>query len=309
MPKGDRLILKADPEDGTTPIANLLLDAVAIAKISGLQKGAILHLWRQTYGWIDETGKRRKECKITLKEWMEALDSSKSRTSDALKELESKGIMIRRMVDAWGGYYYKINTFVNKWNSNSINFEKLSKITGVPFTGTVAQNGTVLDNDNSSDISNSSVIDNSTDKHNGTVAQNGTEQLPKTEQHTLYKEILNKDKEISVEKVLDNKIIGEVIVELDKLRGYKTTKRTAEAGAIKRMLKTYTTKQITETWIKLKSQPFWANQELFMMSVESQIGAIIHGTYQNNNKQNGKSKINDNPNKFTEGKYGHIVQR
>jgi len=40
MPKGDRLKLKADPEDGTTPISNLLLEAVAMAKISGLQKNA-----------------------------------------------------------------------------------------------------------------------------------------------------------------------------------------------------------------------------------------------------------------------------
>ena len=47
MPKGDRIILKADPEDGTTPISNLLLEAVAMAKLSGLQKGVILYLWRR----------------------------------------------------------------------------------------------------------------------------------------------------------------------------------------------------------------------------------------------------------------------
>lgn len=307
MPKGDRLILKADPEDGTTPIANLLLDAVAIAKISGLQKGAILHLWRQTYGWIDDNGKRRKECKITLREWMEALDSSKSRTSEALSELELKGIMIRRMANAWGGYYYKINTLVSKWNSNSINFEKLSKITGIPINGTVAQNGTVLDSDNSSDNDNSSNKDNSTDFRNGTVAQNGTEQLPKTEQHTLYKETLNKDKEKGVDKIPDNNKIGEVIVGLDKLRGYKTTKRTAEAGAIKRMLKNYNPEQILKTWSDLKAKPFWVNQELFMMSVESQIGAIVHGTHISSN-QNNEKPTND-PDKYIKGKYGHIVQR
>ncbi len=33
MPKGDKYKLKADPEDGTTPIANLFLEAVAIAKL------------------------------------------------------------------------------------------------------------------------------------------------------------------------------------------------------------------------------------------------------------------------------------
>jgi len=39
MPKGDRQELKADPEDGTTPISNLLLEALAIAKLSGKEKG------------------------------------------------------------------------------------------------------------------------------------------------------------------------------------------------------------------------------------------------------------------------------
>ena len=52
MPKGDKEILKADPEDGTTPIANLLLEAVAIARLSGKEKGIILYLWRRTYGWL-----------------------------------------------------------------------------------------------------------------------------------------------------------------------------------------------------------------------------------------------------------------
>src|SRR5487761_2540075 len=95
MPKGDRLKLKADPEDGTTPISNLLLEAVAMAKLSGLQKGAILYLWRKTYGWVDKNGQRKKECEIGLKEWSEALDAIKSSVATALSELEQKHIFIR----------------------------------------------------------------------------------------------------------------------------------------------------------------------------------------------------------------------
>ena len=56
MPKGDRVIGKADPEDGTTPVANLLLEALAMAHLSGEEKGAVLYLWRQTYGWVDGKG-------------------------------------------------------------------------------------------------------------------------------------------------------------------------------------------------------------------------------------------------------------
>jgi len=142
MPKGDRLKLKADPEDGTTPIANLLLEAVAMAKISGLQKGAILYLWRRTYGWVEE-GKRIKERKIALSEWTHALDSEKSRISKTLSDLEAMSIIKRRMAGDWGGYYYSINTDIATWNSNCVNLTKLEeRITVVQFS-------TIGENDNS----------------------------------------------------------------------------------------------------------------------------------------------------------------
>jgi len=303
MPKGDRLKLKADPEDGTTPVANLLLEAVAMAKISGLQKGAILYLWRQTYGWVSKDGKRRKECKITLTEWMKALDSSKSRTSSALSELHNKGIMSRRIADPWGGYYYAINTHISKWNSNCINLAKLSERLGIADFGTVAQNGTVADIDNSSDN------DNSCPKHNGTVAQNGTEQLPKTEPPTLYKEILNKDKEIKGDVKITSPLgekTREVFARIDKLRGYRPTKRKAEAAAILRMLKLYTPDQIVNAWEKMKRDTFWQGKELFMMTVETQIGAIINDGTHKRDTQTGEQE--KDPNYYKRGKYGHLVK-
>ena len=141
MPKGDRLKLKADPEDGTTPIANLLLEAVAMAKISGLQKGAILYLWRRTYGWV-ENGHRIKERKITLTEWKNALDSSASRLSKALSDLDEHNIIHRHTADAWGGYYYQINTNIATWNRNCINLAKLAEEIGIDTFTTVDQNAT-----------------------------------------------------------------------------------------------------------------------------------------------------------------------
>lgn len=50
MPRGDREKLKADIEDGTTNIAHLLLEALAMADLSGAEKGLVLFLWRRTYG-------------------------------------------------------------------------------------------------------------------------------------------------------------------------------------------------------------------------------------------------------------------
>ena len=191
MPKGDRQKLKADPADGTTPIANIILEAIAMAKLSGLQRGALIHLCRETYGWVID-GKRLKEKKITLKQWEYALDASKSRISIALKELEEKNIIHRRVADQWGGYYYSLNTDISKWNSHTLNIARLAEIVTVAHFGTikdkaiVKEKQTVAQNDNSLPL------------NNGTVAQNETEQLPKTEPPTLYKEILKKVKEIYI---------------------------------------------------------------------------------------------------------------
>ncbi len=206
MPKGDRLRLKADPEDGTTPIANLLLEAVAMAKISGLQKGAILYLWRRTYGWIED-GKRLKERKIPLTEWINALDSEKSRVSKTLSELETMRIISRRIADIWGGYYYSLNTHIKSWNSGCLNIAKLSEMITVGDFTTVVQNATVGENATIETLPTVDQTDKTTVGENATietlptvdqtdkttVGENATQQLAKTTTPTLYKEILKKD--------------------------------------------------------------------------------------------------------------------
>jgi hypothetical protein len=289
MPKGDRLKLKADPEDGTTPIANLLLEAVAMAKLSGLQKGAIIYLWRCTYGWVGENGKRRKEAKVSLSEWAKALDSASSRLSHALSELEAKSIINRRMADAWGGYYYSLNTTVAKWNSNCLNLAKLAERVGIADFGSVDESAIPPQNNNSCEQ------DNSSPKQQSTVDENAREQLTKTQPPTLYKERLNKI--LKKEGLKKSSPFGEDVVkvfyELDRIRGYRpTVKRKGEAASIIRMLKAgYTPKQIIEAWQKLKEDKFWQDKELFMMTVESQIGAVIKGVKVGTNQQRPPGKL------------------
>lgn len=88
---------------------------------------------------------------------------------------------------------------------------------------------------------------------------------------------------------------------LDEARGYRVSvKRGAEAASILRMLKKYSPEQIIDTWKLLKSRDFYKDKELFMMSVESQIGAAI--------KTNGSDYILD-PGKFQNQKFGSVVQR
>lgn len=95
--------------------------------------------------------------------------------------------------------------------------------------------------------------------------------------------------EQDIEQEQDNKGRGDLVKQvfdgLDKLRGYRPPKRNAEAASIIKMLKNYTPDQIIETWQTMKRDKFWADKELYMMSVESQIGAVQSGTH----KQNAKS--------------------
>lgn len=126
MPKGDRAILKADPEDGTTPIANLLLEALAMAHLSGEEKGAVLFLWRRTYGWA-EGDRRKTEDEISLPEWAAALNTAKDYSARVVKKLVQKRIIIQKDLGKGKGYIYSMNTRVNQWDRGSLNGLLLSK--------------------------------------------------------------------------------------------------------------------------------------------------------------------------------------
>jgi hypothetical protein len=68
----------------------------------------------------------------------------------------------------------------------------------------------------------------------------------------------------------------EVFTGLKARRGYNSPKAMAEAKAINSMLKKeYTPELILKTWDILKADKFWQGKELFMMTVESQIGAVL----------------------------------
>ena len=92
-----------------------------------------------------------------------------------------------------------------------------------------------------------------------------------------------KVKERKVKNIRDDKNLSsptgekvkEVFVKLDKERGYRPPKRNAEAASIIRMLKLYSPDQIIDTYKALKQDKFWQGKELFVMSVESQIGAMV----------------------------------
>jgi len=117
MPQGDKEILKADPEDGTTPIANLLLEALAVAKLTGKEKGVLLYLWRATYGWC-KAGARLKEREIPLSKWARVLQVDESKASQILSRLVGKQIITRKYLGAGKSYVYSTNTRVAEWDKS-----------------------------------------------------------------------------------------------------------------------------------------------------------------------------------------------
>ena len=127
MPKGDKLKLKADPDDGTTPIANLLLEAVAISKLSGTEKGIILYLWRETYGWVED-GKRLKEAQFSQATLATDMGISERAAYTCLKRLTNTKVLLRKDLGQGKGYIYQMNTNVASWNSGTINRQVLRKL-------------------------------------------------------------------------------------------------------------------------------------------------------------------------------------
>lgn len=155
MPKGDRYNLKADPEDGTTPVAHLLLEAISVAKLSGTEKGILTYLWRNTYGW-NFNGHRLKSKPISIPEWQEVLAiKDRGQLSRLLAGLEKQHIINREFCGAGKGYIYSTNTHIYEWNSGCLDHERLKRVAklidegGVVKSQQLTKKSTVDKNSNS----------------------------------------------------------------------------------------------------------------------------------------------------------------
>ncbi|MEQ8235183.1 MAG: replication protein [Syntrophomonadaceae bacterium] len=121
MPKGDREIFKADCEDGYTRIANLILEAIPLARLNGVQTAICLFLWRRSYGW------NRDADAISLTEFATACGTSKNYISRQLKELMDKNIIHRRDHNYGHIPIYAFTTCIAQWCKGCINVQGLHK--------------------------------------------------------------------------------------------------------------------------------------------------------------------------------------
>jgi hypothetical protein len=143
MPKGDYKQLKADPEDGTTPIAWIFLEAIPLAQLSGLEIRCILHLWRETYGRLSRDGVRPKDKELSLVDWVKHTGGERSRVSRALTCLVDWHVLIRESLGTGKGYIYRMNTHISEWSDEILDKAKLAEILRVEITTTVENRTTV----------------------------------------------------------------------------------------------------------------------------------------------------------------------
>jgi phage replication O-like protein O len=187
MPKGDKDILKADIDDGYSPIANLLLEALAMARLSGMEKGAVLLLWRKTYGW-HKSGKRLKEWEIPLHDWATGLNVDETKASKVLSSLAKHNIISRNSLGPGKSYTYSMNTKIFNWNGDCLNKQALS-LTRVDVIDNPCPNrqATLVENDKTTLVENDKT----------TLVENDNPSVPTKETlNKSIKETLNKPQEI-----------------------------------------------------------------------------------------------------------------
>lgn len=288
MPKGDRERLKADIEDGSTAVANLLLEALAASNISGVQKGLVLFLIRRTYGWVkdSEINERFKEDRITLNEWTAAVDSERSYVSRQLRDLIDNKKVIKERPDPNDRRYklYTINTMIDEWDNSCLNKQRLIKNTTQQLfknTTVSLSKYTTVDqpqnlDDTESDGSPKEILNKDINKTSTSTKVD--EQADKKPPKSKVKEPKYSEEDKSVANHLKHKL---------KERGVTALPRNwhlKEYAVAKRLLKKSSVTELKECIDWLFSDEYWHDKIDSLLVVERQLpkfqlrkGAIKNG--------------------------------
>ncbi|NLA96584.1 MAG: replication protein, partial [Clostridiaceae bacterium] len=116
-----RKSFNADCKDGYTQIANLILEALPMARINGTQMSICLFLLRRTYGWQTDHDA------ISLREFAAACGgSSIPYISRQVNDLLRKRIIRRLVFEPGRTPVYEFVTNVEEWEGNSIDLALLA---------------------------------------------------------------------------------------------------------------------------------------------------------------------------------------
>lgn len=100
-------------EDGFTPIANAIMDALARTRFSGYERSVLDFLFRKTYGWS------KKSDLISLSQFVDATRISKPNIVHTLNRLVNRNIISRTVVGINNGSLtrYEFNKHFGEWIS------------------------------------------------------------------------------------------------------------------------------------------------------------------------------------------------
>lgn len=120
MPKGDAEELRADLDDGHTRIANLMLEGLCCAPLSGAQYAVSLFIIRRTYGWAKQRDRDSgKMDAMTCDEIADGTGLSRSGVSKAISGLLRSNVILQEEVRPGNYMAYGMNPDVASWGTIS----------------------------------------------------------------------------------------------------------------------------------------------------------------------------------------------
>ncbi|MFC1947538.1 replication protein [Chloroflexota bacterium] len=126
----------ANLQTGYTPVLNELMEALSIAPLGGVAKGAVLALYRITYGWIEGNGSkaRKTEEEISNDGWAKLLNTNPMYAAKVVQELVKGRIILKTDLGQGKGYLYSVNLSINEWLGGQLNGLGLSERFKLPYT-------------------------------------------------------------------------------------------------------------------------------------------------------------------------------
>jgi phage replication O-like protein O len=116
MPKGDSDNLRADIDDGYAKIANLLMEALCCAPLTGAEYSVVLFIMRRTYGWAQKNNRATgKSDPMTAEEIAAGTATPRRTVEKCIGSLLASRVIVREPYAPGNFYAYGINCNVAEW--------------------------------------------------------------------------------------------------------------------------------------------------------------------------------------------------
>lgn len=116
MAKGDADKLRADLDDGYAKLANLLLEALSCAPLTGTEYAVCMFIMRRTYGWAKgENRTSGKSDVIQAEEVARGTNTPRSSVHKAIRELVKASIITSELAEAGNIFAYGMNPDIAAW--------------------------------------------------------------------------------------------------------------------------------------------------------------------------------------------------